>query len=109
LQSILWAWAHSANAQETYRATHYGESYNGRPLGCGGTYSSWDTSIVAVGPGDYARWPCGTVLEVVGPQGTIEVIRQDSCPGCYGMIDLSEAGHAAVCGIGTCTVEVRSR
>lgn len=99
----------------TMRATHYGESYNGGPLGCGsrvwGYYSSGDPTIAAVSPSAYGRWPCGTRLRVSGPVGSIEVIRKDACPGCdkHGwpeMIDLSEAGHAAVCGIGTCVVTV---
>lgn len=99
----------------TMRATHYGESYNGGPLGCGsgayGFYRSDDPTIAAVSPSSYRVWPCGTRLRVTGPAGSIGVIRKDACPGCdkHGwpeMIDLSEAGHAAVCGIGTCVVTV---
>ena len=97
----------------TMRATHYGESYNGQRMGCpgAGAYDSADLSILAVSPSRYRDWPCGTRLLVRGPQGRIVVVRQDACPGCdkHGwpeMIDLSEAGHAAVCGIGTCVVTV---
>ena len=99
----------SQQQPETYRATHYGEQYNGSKLGCPGTgvYSCSDISIAAVGPNDYARWPCGTSLLITGPNGSIQVTRQDSCPGCNGMIDLSEAGHERVCGIGTCSVEIQ--
>ena len=94
------------------RATHYGESYEGRPMGCGGIYRGGDAGIAAVGPGRYGEWPCGTRLFVNGPIGSIVVTRTDSCPGCSGqfadLIDLSEAGHAAVCGPGggTCRVTV---
>ena len=93
-------------------ATHYGASYNGQRMGCApyNAYSSYDTTIAAIGTQHYAQWPCGTTLEVSGPNGTIYAIRQDSCPGCDlrypNMIDLSEAGHAIVCGVGTCRVQV---
>jgi hypothetical protein len=73
-------------------------------MGCGGRYSSIDSTIIAVGPADYSKFPCGTRLTVTGPEGTITVTRQDSCPGCYNMVDLSERGHELVCGVGTCTV-----
>ena len=92
------------------RATHYGEAYNGRGMGCGGTYWSDDASIVAVGPGRYSAWPCGTVLLVRGPAGEILVRRQDSCPGCgHNVIDLSERGSELVCGAPahTCAVEIQ--
>lgn len=100
-------------AEEDWRpmtATHYGVSYHGQRMGCGGVYDTADPTIAAVGPAWYGAWPCGTVLEVAGPAGTIEVVRQDSCPGCgAGLIDLSEAANAAVCGAPphTCRVEVR--
>lgn len=98
----------AVQAQQTLRATHYGTSYNGSPLGCPGygTYSSSDPSIAAVGPPYYSQWPCGTVLELEGPAGTLVVIRQDSCPGCGSeLIDLSEAGILQVCGsLGGCEV-----
>ena len=93
------------------RATHYGESYQGQTMGCGGTYDTADPTIVAVSPDRYADWPCGTRLRVTGPAGTQDVVRTDSCPGCSGnWLDLSEAGHARTCGIGTCevTIEVLS-
>lgn len=94
----------------TFRATHYGESYNGRPLGCTGmgVYSSNDSSIAAVGYPYSQTWPCGTVLELEGPAGTLTVIRQDTCPGCGAdLIDLSEAGITQVCGsLGGCRVRV---
>lgn len=97
-----------AQAQE-FRVTHYGESYNGQRMGCGGIYSSNDTTIAAVGYPYNAAWPCGTVLELEGPAGSLVVIRQDTCPGCgAGLIDLSEAGIIEVCGsLGGCTVRVR--
>lgn len=92
-------------------ATHYGESYEGQPLGCGtGVYRSVDAGIVAVGPAQYAAWPCGTVLRVCGAAGCVEAIRQDACPGCSpNQLDLSEAGIAAVCGgaeVGRCEVTI---
>lgn len=65
-------------------ATHYGESYNGRPLGCGGTYWSSDPSIAAT-PWTRERghlYPCGTVLRLSGPAGELVVVVQDACPGC---------------------------
>ena len=82
-------------------ATHYGPSYHGQRMGCAGagSYSSYDPSIVAVGPARYQEWPCGQQLQVSGPAGTIIVVRQDSCPGCSAnMIDLSEQGSIEVCG-----------
>jgi hypothetical protein len=80
-------------------ATSYGASYNGQPMGCGGVYSSNDITIMAVSPARYREWPCGTPVQVCGPAGCIVVIRQDACPGCYvNLVDLSEAGNAAVCG-----------
>lgn len=92
------------------RVTHYGESYNGQPLGCGtGTYDSGDPSIIAVGPAQYRDWPCGTVLVLRGPAGELRGVRQDACPGCgVNHLDLSEAGIAQVCGkgAGTCAVTI---
>ena len=80
-------------------ATSYGASYNGHSMGCGGVYSSNDVTIMAVSPARYREWPCGTRVQVCGPAGCIVVTRQDACPGCYAnLVDLSEAGNAAVCG-----------
>jgi hypothetical protein len=79
--------------------THYGVGFNGQPLGCGGVYSSDDPTIIAIGPAHYAEWPCGTAIVVCGPNGCLVGVRQDSCPGCTaGVLDLSEAGIAIVCG-----------
>ena len=86
--------------------THYGASYNGLPLGCGGTYLSENPTIIAVGPDHYGEWPCGTFMVVCGPAGCLVGVRQDSCPGCTeGVLDLSESGIAIVCGagVGTCS------
>jgi hypothetical protein len=101
--------AHAADI--TGVATHYGESYQGRGLGCGGTYETTDASIAAVQWPEFDRvWPCGTRLQVSGPAGEITVIRRDSCGGCATqgkVIDLTEAGLIAVCGsLGGCTVTV---
>lgn len=87
--------------------THYGESFNGLPMACGGTYWSRDLSIAAVAyPSRNSDWPCGTPLQVSGPNGSIRVVRTDSCPGCHAnQLDLSEAGMYAVCGyLGRCPV-----
>lgn len=92
------------------RATHYGWSYHGQRMANGQPYSSYDPSIVAVGPARYAQWPLGTVLEISGPAGVIETVVQDRCPGCSAtMVDLSEAGSSAVCGGSpmTCSVSIR--
>lgn len=91
--------------------THYGESYNGQNMGCDGVYWSWDPYILAVSPSRYSEWPCGTVLEITGPGGTLVVARTDSCPGCGpNLLDLSEAGSERVCGfVGNCPVTVRVR
>lgn len=108
MAAALVALSQTADIQGT--ATHYGESYQGSPMGCGGRYSSFDPSIVAVGPSRYREWPCGTELIVEGPAGSIVVTRQDSCPGCSpNMLDLSEAGNATVCGAPahTCPVTIR--
>lgn len=112
LQFTLLVWmTGSASAQGiTFNATHYGESYNGGGMFCGGRYYSWDTSIVAVSPAYYDVWPCGTPLTVTGPAGAINAIRQDKCGGCgpRNQIDLSEAGIIAVCGsLGSCVVSVQ--
>ena len=89
------------------RATHYGESYQGQTMGCGGTYDTADPTIVAVSPDRYESWPCGTRLRVTGPAGQQDVVRTDSCPGCTGnWLDLSEAGFARVCGVGTCEITI---
>lgn len=97
----------AAAAQETpthaptHTATHYGTSYNGQRMGCSGIYTSANTAILAVPPNMY-HVPCGTPYMVVGPNGTIQVTRTDSCPGCGNYtpnrIDLSEAGITVVCG-----------
>lgn len=75
---------------------------------CFGRYSSYDETILAVGYDRDALYPCGTELIITGPAGSISVVRSDTCGGChqYNMVDLSEAGHAKVCGIGTCTVTI---
>ena len=98
------------------RATTYGAAYQGQPLGCFprevyGYYDLHDPTIAAISPSEYAQWPCGPRLRIEGPAGAISVVRKDSCPGCdkHGLphlIDLSLAGHAAVCGRGTCVVQV---
>lgn len=104
---------HTSYAQEsqsantsTYRATHYGISYQGQTMGCGGRYDTNNPAILAVGPPLYASTPCGTQFQITGPAGTIIVQRTDSCPGCSNqLIDLSEAGITQVCGsLGSCVV-----
>ena len=91
-------------------ASHYGESYNGQPLGCGGgDYHSRDPRIIAVAPARHVQWPCGTTLRVCGSAGCVDGIRVDACPGCgANQVDLSEAGIAEVCGAGTgrCSVTI---
>ena len=89
-------------------ATRYGASYNGSTLGCGGTYVSGDSSIIAVGGRRDGEWPCGTLIQVCGPNGCLYGLRQDSCPGCSAFhVDLSEAGIALTCGAGTDVCDVR--
>lgn len=100
----------AAQSERSGRATHYGASYNGQRMGCGGVYRSGDPTIIAVGASNYRTWPCGTALVVSGPNGTIVGTRQDACPGCDSagvIVDLSEEGHRRVCGVGTCWVTVR--
>jgi hypothetical protein len=94
------------------RATYYGfpGTFNGRPTSCGTTYWSSSLSLIAVPHSRAAQWPCGTVLQVSGPAGTIVGTRQDTCPGCDRagvLLDLADAAHTAVCGRGTCTVTVQ--
>jgi len=98
----------------SWKATHYGESYQGSQLGCpgSGTYDSANPAILAVGPAHYADYPCGTALTVCGAAGCIAGWREDACVGCLGdWIDLSEAGIAAVCGpgVGSCAASVEGR
>ena len=107
----------SAPVGELYKATRYGEQYNGGPLYCGGTYWSDDIGILAINP-QYHDWPCGTRLEVCAPldaSSTVDwsdtelgdlrdmrcigVVRVDTCPGCGPYhLDLSESGIAVLCG-----------
>lgn len=90
-------------------ATHYGESYNGLTMGCGGVYSSYNETIVAV---PWRSWlgmaySCGTKLQVCGYAACLDVVVQDSCPGCDwpNMVDLSEVGIEIVCpGMGSCPI-----
>ena len=92
-------------------ASHYGEGYAGRSLGCGnGVYEPDNPAIIAVGPVHYADVPCGTWLRVctVISQAAVDSlavdadsgqvgasaegrlpslrclvgVRADSCPGC---------------------------
>lgn len=90
----------AAGPPGSFVATHYGESYNGSPLGCGGVYSSDNPDIVATGAALSRSVGCGRGLMICGSAGCILAHRRDYCPGCdaYGMIDLSEAGQVAVCG-----------
>lgn len=86
---------------EVVRATRYGESFNGRTMGCGGTYSSANPNILAVPPSRYSTIPCGTRVNLYNPSTglSLQVVRTDACPGCgHNHIDLSEAGIAALCG-----------
>lgn len=94
----------------TVKVTHYGTSFNGRPLGCssphGGTYRSEDSTIVAVPwrrgnayPSRDHEWKCGTRFRITGPGGSIIAKRRDSCGGCSrNHLDLSESANMAVCG-----------
>ena len=98
-------------AQETYQATHYGTSYQGRTMANGQPYDTNNTRILAVPPSMYSV-PMGTRFTVTGPAGSIEVERTDSCPGCDTrtprLLDLSEAGIIAVCGsLGSCYVTLQ--
>ena len=91
--------------------TRYADELEGLPLGCGGgVYDPDDPTIIAVGPDHYVDWPCGTSLEVCGSEGCIVGERQDSCPGCgNNHLDLSRAGIAIVCGVGSSGCEVTIR
>lgn len=92
------------------QATHYGESYNGQTMRCGGIYSSDNPNIAAVSPARYQEWPCGSKIQICGPAGCHTVTRTDACPGCYAnLIDLSESGNRLVCGIPehTCRVTIQ--
>src|SRR5690242_5891568 len=84
----------------TFNATYYHPSLAGGTLGCTGygQYDPTDETTVAVGPGFYGVWPCGTQLEINGPAGSIQAVRKDSCPGCTTQLDLSKAGYDLVCG-----------
>ncbi|HLF79940.1 MAG TPA: hypothetical protein VJB57_20875 [Dehalococcoidia bacterium] len=91
-------------------ATHYGESYSGQTMACGGVYVSHDPTIVAISLSRDAEWDCGSYLEVCGALACIKSVRQDICPGCSrNHIDLSEAGISLVCGAGTdlCDVTIQ--
>lgn len=94
------------SARGIFSATHYGVSYNGRPLGCGtGLYSSENSEIAAVAPSRYLEWPCGTRLQITNPANgaTLNVVRHDACPGCgHNTIDLSEKGLDILCGKQDC-------
>src|SRR3989344_4157679 len=97
----------SSSLETSFKATHYGESYNGQPLGCGtGEYSSDNPEILAVSPSRYQEWPCGTRLRITNPANSaiLEVVRHDACPGCgHNTIDLSEKGLDILCGQQGCS------
>ena len=83
-----------------FRITNYGESYNGSPLGCpgAGLYDSNSPGILAVGPANYSRWPCGTRLRLCSRNGCVDVVRNDSCPGCPAdWLDTSEITYGWLC------------
>lgn len=92
--------------------TRYGESYNGKPLGCSpvslpagrpdNLYHSVDSRILAASPAFYQEWECGKYLLITNLTNgrQLVVVRVDSCPGCGDLhIDLSEAGMAQLCGV----------
>lgn len=97
----------------------YGDTidYNGGTLGCSkaGTYSSYNTAILAVSYSRSAEWGCGTRLLICTnnvqlpvqagaerehlPTRCISVERSDTCPGCgHNHLDLSEEGIRLLCG-----------
>lgn len=93
-------------------ATRYGESYEGRGMGCPGytmpagrpdkLYHSADSKILAAPPAFYKEWECGKYLLITNMSNgrQLVVVRVDSCPGCSDShIDLSEAGMAQLCGV----------
>lgn len=103
LLSLIASLALAVNLQYQDTATYYHPSLTGNNLGCtqphGGKYWPWDDSIAAIGPSNYANYPCGTRIIVHGPAGSHIVTRRDSCPGCgHNHIDLSEAAIQLVCG-----------
>lgn len=98
-------------SQASSVATYLHPSLHGNRAGCPGhTYNRHDPTYLAAPPARYATWPCGTLLLIEGPVGSILATRQDSCPGCgSNHVDLSEAGFQEVCGplsLGRCRVTV---
>lgn len=86
-------------------ATHYGGSYQGRQMSCEGSYLYDSSNPAIIARGWDSPYQCGDKLVVVGPHGSIIGYIEDRCTGCGSGIDLSEAGHAIVCGdAGRCTV-----
>lgn len=102
--------APAATEGEPGYATYYHPSLHGNRMGCPpyNRYNQWDDTVVAVNPNQSWRWPCGTVFEITGPNGSITATRQDSCPGCGpSHVDLSTAGRLVVCGQATsCAVTI---
>jgi hypothetical protein len=70
-------------------------------------YVSADPTIVAVSLRLQGEFTCGAFMQICGTLGCIVALRQDTCPGCSrDVIDLSEAGIGAVCGVNTSTCDV---
>lgn len=100
---------------ESFYATHYGPSYNGQTMGCGGLYSSENSTILAVPMAMNSQIRCGQEFRITAPNGNVLIVnRSDTCPGCGNKtFDLSEAGIKQLCGyecdtISGLKVEVRN-
>jgi len=67
-----------------------------------------ESEPVALG---YAVGESNAYIPELQPLPCVDVVRVDSCPGCnsgdgWTVIDLSEAAHEIVCGVGTCEVTI---
>jgi len=88
-------------------ATHYVLQPGGG--NCSFPFPPGDGLFVALSPSEYdSAAPCGSYLEVSGPDGSVRVEVADQCPPCAsGHIDLSEAAFAKIAPLAAGLVSVR--
>ena len=97
----------SAGASVSGTATHYVLQPGGG--NCMFPFPPGDGLFVALSPSEYdGAAPCGSYLEVSGPDGSVRVEVADQCPPCAsGHIDLSEAAFSKIAPLAAGLVSVR--
>ncbi|MFF6916369.1 RlpA-like double-psi beta-barrel domain-containing protein [Streptomyces sp. NPDC012466] len=82
------------SARDTYsgQATYYDVG-----LGACGTFHQNTDFVAALNMAQYSSDLCGRKIRVTGPDGQVDVIVADSCPGCgHGDLDLSPAAFQKI-------------